>query len=556
MSDAEALGDLSDTTKPDWIRVLLSFEKICSRFGHIRAYVGCLRAANCDDEAARREGGNMAALTADYHAVVATGLWAASEQDFESVLADEAIKDCSFWLTRMRSRSASFEVDWRSWRLTAVDGLRLGASCTMTSPGLSSSTWPMGGGFHLLGGGLLQDNSAAVRQNAFERSNEAVAEHGQTLVTALNAIAGRRITLQKWRGREVLEESRFEAGMSHETLKAMHQAVAERREIPRRFLKIKAGLLGKETNGFADIDAPLELGAPVEFEWSVAEDLVIRSFGSYHPDFSTFAASMFDHNYIEAEPRAGKRSGAFCTSSAEDVTSRIFMTYRGAMGDVRTLAHELGHAYHNAVMSEMRDWARHYPATLAETASIFAEQLVGDLLLKEEDTSEVLRLQVLAARMQSAVSYMLNIPMRFEFETAFYDERGQGTISLARACELMHEKQLEVYGDILGQDGTDPWFWASKLHFFLTGISFYNYPYTFGYLFSLGVRAQAERVGAMDFQETLVELLRQTGNGTVEDVAKRVLGVDLTKAQFWHASIDQVERDLKLFETALDRWQS
>ena len=146
--------------------------------------------------------------------------------------------------------------------------------------------------------------------------------------------------------------------------------------------------------------------------------------------------------------------------------------------------------------------------------------------------------------------------MRFEFEKAFYEERQSGHVSVARACELMHTKQLEVYGDILGEKGTDRWFWASKLHFFLTGISFYNYPYTFGYLFSLGVRAQAERAGAVEFQETLVELLRQTGNGTVEEVAKRVLGVDLTQPDFWHASIDQVERDMQQFEAALEGWRA
>jgi oligoendopeptidase F len=206
-------------------------------------------------------------------------------------------------------------------------------------------------------------------------------------------------------------------------------------------------------------------------------------------------------------------------------------------------------------MGDMRYWSGHYPATLAETASIFAEQLVGDLMLADEGCDADLRLQVLAARLQSAVVYMLNIPMRFEFEKAFYGERESGAVPLERLCALMHDTQLDVYGDALDPEGTDPWFWASKLHFFLTGISFYNYPYTFGYLFSLGVRARAAAVGAEAFQPTLIELLRETGNGTVEEVAQRVLGVDLGEPEFWHASIDQVEADLKTFEALIEARQ-
>ena len=142
------------------------------------------------------------------------------------------------------------------------------------------------------------------------------------------------------------------------------------------------------------------------------------------------------------------------------------MTFRGALGDVVTLAHELGHAYHNAVMADMRFWACGYPASLAETASILAETLVGDYLLEDPKTSHGLRLQVLDKRLHSAAVYMLNIPMRYEFEKAFYERRVYGPLSAQDLCHLMSETQRRVYGEGLDPEGTDPWFWASKVSTF------------------------------------------------------------------------------------------
>ena len=170
------------------------------------------------------------------------------------------------------------------------------------------------------------------------------------------------------------------------------------------------------------------------------------------------------------------------------------MTYRDAMGDMR-MAHELGHAYHNHDV-DMRYIARLYPSTLAETASIFAEQLLGDAILADPASNELVRLHVLSARLQEACAYLLNIPMRFEFEEAFYAQRKTGPLSADELCALMH--RLRWISTAMSSTSTiRPWFWASSFTF-LTGISFYNYPYTFGYLFSLG-SAEAQRIGSKAF---------------------------------------------------------
>jgi oligoendopeptidase F len=189
--------------------------------------------------------------------------------------------------------------------------------------------------------------------------------------------------------------------------------------------------------------------------------------------------------------------------------------------------------------------------TLAETASTFAEQLVIDAVLDDDDAPPEQRALILDARMQDAATFLLNIPMRFYFERAVYEERQAGELGVARLKELMETAQRECYGDTLAEDELDPWFWASKLHFYITGISFYNFPYTFGYLFSLGLFARAKQEGP-EFVERYVELLRNTGSDGAERVVKNCLGIDLASPDFWHASIDGIERDAERFESAVD----
>jgi oligoendopeptidase F len=202
-------------------------------------------------------------------------------------------------------------------------------------------------------------------------------------------------------------------------------------------------------------------------------------------------------------------------------------------------------------MRDMRPWSRRYPMTLAESASTFAEQLVVDAVLSSPSSTPDERLVALDASMQNAATFLLNIPMRFTFEKRFYEERAEGELGPRRLCELMLDAQREIYSGCLADDELDPWFWASKLHFYITGISFYNFPYTFGYLLSLGLFARAQREGR-SFLPVYRDLLGRSGSDTVEGVAARCLGVDLQAPGFWNASIDQIEADLERFLAATD----
>ena len=222
------------------------------------------------------------------------------------------------------------------------------------------------------------------------------------------------------------------------------------------------------------------------------------------------------------------------------------MTYTGTPADVLTLAHELGHGFHNWAMRGLRPWACVYPMTLAETASTFCEQVVMDALLERASDREQ-QLRLLDARLQDAASFLLNIPMRFWFECAVYEERAEGELGVARFQELMLDAQRRAYGDALAPDELDPWFWASKLHFYLSQTSFYNFPYTFGFLFSLGLFARGRKEGPQ-FMPQYRALLQETGSAMAEDVARQVLGVDLTSTEFWRECTALIAADASAFE--------
>jgi oligoendopeptidase F len=223
------------------------------------------------------------------------------------------------------------------------------------------------------------------------------------------------------------------------------------------------------------------------------------------------------------------------------------MTYNDTMGDVLTLAHELGHAFHGHTMGSARTLARSYPMTLAESASTFGEMLLMRGLLDEPAISNELKAFILDLEISHAAVYLLDIPVRFEFEKAFYEERAEGEIVVSRLKELMVETQRRVVGDVLEDGGEDPYFWASKLHFYITGVTFYNFPYTFGFLLSRGLFSQFLKQGPT-FLPKYESFLQRSGNDTVENVVAQCLGVDLTQPDFWVEAIHSLKEPHRRLE--------
>lgn len=546
------LPPLSDAALDAWTKALVEFEAGIVRHQHARVYASARAAADVGDEAATAASARLSRLAADADGTVARVVDAFGRADdavFVRLCARPELVDVAWTLRRWRQRAQrSMNPDME--RLAAslnVDGLsawsrlygRVTGGLTFESCGQQVPlAWLRS---------RLQDPDRAVRHEALSGASQALRARATTFAAALNGIAGSRLTLDRLRGlSDPLDEALFEAATAPETLDAMMGVVEEKAWIGRRYLALKAKLLGLDRLGWADLRAPI--GEASAVPWSAARDLVVDAFAAHHPALSDFARTMFAEARIEAEPRTGKRPGAFCTRSFHEGTSRVFMSYTGAAADIRTLAHELGHAYHNHEMQGMRAWARQYPMTLAETASIVAETLVSDAQLADPDADRAQRLRVLDARLGQVLVYLLDIPTRLAFERAFYAERARGEVSVDRLCALMHETQLGIFGEGLDPEATHPWFWAEKLHFFIAGRRFYNFPYTFGYLFGQGVLARAREQGPKAFHPTYVELLRQTGSGTVEEVARDALGVDLRQKGFWRDALTGAEADLQAFE--------
>ncbi|MGR9047186.1 M3 family oligoendopeptidase [Halobacillus faecis] len=389
----------------------------------------------------------------------------------------------------------------------------------------------------------LDDPDRSVRKEAFDKLQETWGEASDLFTETLNHLSGFRLQTYKHRRWEnVLKEPLEYNRMSQRTLDAMWETITKYKKHYVPYMKKKAEKLGIERLSFYDVEAPLgEANQKMSFQEGAA--FIIQQFRKFSPKMADFAEMAFEKRWIEAEDRPGKQPGGFCTSFPDSGETRIFMTYSGSPSSVATLAHELGHAYHQHVMDELPELNQGYAMNVAETASTFAEMIVADAAVKEAAT-EAEKLVLLEDKVQRSVAFFMNIHARFLFETRFYDERKQGVVSTERLNELMTEAQQEAYVQTL--DEYDPTFWASKLHFHITDVPFYNFPYTFGYLFSMGIYAKAIEVGPA-FEERYIALLQDTGRMTVEDLAKKHLDVDLEKQDFWVHALDLCLSDLESF---------
>jgi oligoendopeptidase F len=306
--------------------------------------------------------------------------------------------------------------------------------------------------------------------------------------------------------------------------------------------------MGRDAVSWFDLGAPLNLPGQMKLSWDAAQALVEESFTRAYPDLGGFfQRDVVARSWVDWEPRPGKRPGGFCTTSMLSKQSRIFMTYNESLGDLLTLAHESGHAYHGYLVRDVRPLARIYPMTLAETASTFGEQVLMNGLLDNPSTTDAQKAMMLDIEVGHGAIYLLDIPVRFEFEKRFYEERQKGDVSVSRLKQLMVQTQRTVFGEVLESGGEDPYFWASKLHFYITGLTFYNFPYTFGYLLSRGLYAMFKREGR-PFLSKYEEFLRLAGTDSAENVVRRTLGRDLENAEFWTEAIQSLEAPLARLE--------
>ncbi|HEY0069014.1 MAG TPA: M3 family oligoendopeptidase [Chloroflexia bacterium] len=391
---------------------------------------------------------------------------------------------------------------------------------------------------------LAYEEDREARRRGYEAEIEAWKTVEVPLAQALNSIKGEVNTVTKRRGWEsALDEAIFNANIDRQTLDAMMQAAHESFPEFRRYLKAKARALGLEKLAWYDMFAPLSKGNRV-WEYQDAAGFIVEQFGTYSDKMSRFARRAFDENWIDAEPRSGKRDGAFCMWLRKD-ESRILSNYKPAYGGMSTLAHELGHGYHNLVKAHRTMLQKTTPMTLAETASIFCETIVRNAALQHADADE--QVSILEASLQASTQMVVDITSRFLFESRVFEMRRQRELSADEFCDLMLQVQRETYGDGLDEETLHPYMWAVKGHYYSTGLSFYNFPYMFGLLFGLGLYAQFQQ-DADTFRTGYDDLLSSTGMDDAATLAAR-FGIDIRTPDFWRASLAIIRADIDRFES-------
>lgn len=394
--------------------------------------------------------------------------------------------------------------------------------------------------------GMANSPDREVRRAAYEAELAAYPRMEIPMAACLNGIKGEARTLCELKHYDsVLDMALDGANMDRATLDALLEAMEESLPMFRRYFRLKAKLLGYEGGlKFYDLFAPVGQmkGGYTPEE---AREILVSQFGAFSPRMADMIGRAFDERWIDMYPREGKSGGAFCSGMHPLGISYVLANFEGSYGSVSTLAHELGHAYHNECMRDVPVLMADYPMPLAETASIFNETFLAQSILKKADAP--MRIAMLDQQLSDAAQVIVDILSRFLFEKEVVERRADTTLSPRELCQIMTWAQQQTYGDGLDPDCMHPYMWACKSHYYSTDVHFYNFPYAFGQLFAVGVYALYEKKGAA-FLPDYEKLLRSAGSGTVREVAAGV-GIDVADVSFWRAS-------LKVFEDKLEELEA
>ncbi|MGG6238880.1 M3 family oligoendopeptidase [Nodosilinea sp. AN01ver1] len=531
---------------------------IAKQLGNLRTFISSILSVDSRDAKASEWKPTLQQLGAELSQVTKAldiFLLRASDDFFEALVADPVLEELSFSLRHQRQLNDQLLSLAEEKLITglAVNGLQGWGNLYTELSGTLQCT--VGGESVGLAKAfnLLSSPDRTVRSEAWHGVNAAWESRAETVAAILNAINGWRLEETKRRSHHrtlhYLDKSCHQSRIDRATLDAMMEATYQRRAIGQRALKAMGKVLDLQPAPW-DLFAPPPAASPSvgqseSITFAEAIDLIASAFSQFTPAMGDFAVMMAEKGWIDAQPTPNRATGAYCTSFAEPKEPRIFMTFEGSMNNVLTLAHELGHAWHNWVMQDLPRYKTFYPMTLAETASIFGETLVRDALFEQASTPRQ-KLKIAWEEGSAAATFLLNIPSRFTFEQKLVEARQRGFVIADSLKTMMRDSWQHWYEDSLTH--YDEMFWASKLHFSIAELGFYNYPYLFGYLFSLGIYAQKDRYGSA-FNDLYTNLLRDTGSMTAEEVVQRHLQQDIRQPEFWQASLDIVDRAVSRLES-------
>jgi pepF/M3 family oligoendopeptidase len=550
--DGAAHAGVDGTVVAGFEDVLAATNDVRERFSRIETFAYGHVSTDSGDEAAQALLSRLTNLDARLAALrTRFDAWLGS-LDVEGLIAASPAAAEHAWPLRKAARRSAHQMSEPEESLAAelgvtgstawgrlYDDVSAGVTATVEHPDGRTEALPI---FAVRG--LATHPDAGVRQAAFRAELDAWQADATPIAAALNAIKGETLALGRRRGWDdpldpVLEASAVE----REAFDAMQAAVDASLGDFRRYLAAKAQLLGKPACAFWDLFAPV--GDAPTLAWADATGTVDRAFAGYGDDLAGLAREALEQCWIDAGPRAGKVGGGFCMHVG-DGASRILMNYDGSIDSVHTLAHELGHAYHNRALRDRTPLQRWTPMALAETASIFCETILTDRALETAEGGA--RLALLEADLQGACQVVVDIRSRFRFESAVFERRRTSTLPARELSELMRDAQVEAYGDGLDPTELHPLMWAAKPHYYSS--TFYNWPYTFGLLFGLGLYARW-RDDPEGFRAAYREMLSSTGLETASQLAGR-FGIDVSDQAFWTGSVDVIRRRIDDFCAAAE----
>ena len=392
--------------------------------------------------------------------------------------------------------------------------------------------------------GKSEDSDQEVRKSAYEAELKAYDKIDKSIAFAMNGIKGQVNILTEFRGyKSALDKALINSRMSEETLNAMIESMKEYLPVFRKYLKRKGELLGHK-NGLPwyDLYAPMGKSAK-EFTIEDAQEFILKNFATFSPNLENLAQRAFSENWVDYLPYKGKVGGAFCANIHPIKQSRVLTNFNGAFGDVITLAHELGHAYHGDNIFSESILNANYTMPVAETASTFCETIVLKAALKDAVKDE--KIYLLESSLQGSTAVVVDILSRYIFEASVFDNQKTNYLDENILKNLMLDAQKEAYGDGLDPNFLHPYMWLWKPHYYSGGLSFYNWPYAFGLLFAKGLYGIYQKEGQA-FTPKYDNLLKMTGRMSVEDVAK-LADIDLTSKDFWRTSLEVIKEDIELF---------
>ena len=385
---------------------------------------------------------------------------------------------------------------------------------------------------------LAYDPDQSVRRAAYEAELKAYPKIETSVAFALNSIKLQVIGESNRRGyASPLDKALDNSAMKRETLDALLTAMKEYMPVFRKYLRAKAKALGHQGGlPFYDLFAPLGK-SDKKYTTEEARDYLLGIFAKFDTELHDMVKEAFDNSWIDFFPREGKVGGAFDCAVHSAGQSRVLTNFDGSFSDIVTLAHELGHSFHDRQVYKNSPLNRDYSMPVAETASTFNETLVMNTAIAECEDKET-KLALIESQLMDATQVIVDIYSRYLFEASVFENRPTEFLSAERCCELMLDAQRNAYGDGLDETQLHKYMWLCKGHYYSGGLSFYNYPYAFGGLFARGLYAKYKDEGS-SFVDTYKAMLKATSICDVEECAK-IAGVDLTDKNFWRAGLQSI----------------